>query len=219
MYGDGGQKGYRRRFLHPALVYFAQLSVIRKSYSEHPEKYNPSLSDPMNKLFPLSLILFGVLLLAGCNRSGNVSKEQAEKIGVSWKLVSNFTEPDGTFKAQFTIRNGSDFTLDGSNWKLFWNMSPRPIQSNKTPQPAVIEHINGDWYQMVPAKDFIMRPRDSMTITYTGTEGVVKETDAPLGLYFVFYDQEGKEKDIVQVADFKIEPFLPKNRFCAVKWI
>lgn len=212
MYGDGLQKGYCLRFLHPALVYFAQLSVIRKLYPEHPENHPQPFFDPMKKLLPLSLILFGVLLFAACNRSGNVSKEQAEKIAVSWKLVSNFTEPAGTFKAQFTIRNGSDFTLDGTNWKLFWNMSPRPIQSNKTPEPAVVEHINGDWYQMVPAKDFIMRPRDSMTITYTGTEGVAKETDAPLGLYFVFYDKEGKEKEIVQVADYKIEPFVTKEQ-------
>ena len=146
----------------------------------------------MKKLLPLSLVLFGMLLLASCNKSGNVSREQAEKIAVSWKLVSNFIEPQGRFEAQFTIKNGSDFTLDASNWKLFWNMSPRPIQSNKTPEPAVVEHINGDWYQMVAAKDFKLAPGDSVVIHYTGTEGVVKETDAPLGLYFVFYDHEGK---------------------------
>jgi len=81
----------------------------------------------MKKLLPLSLVLFGMLLFASCNKSGNVSKEQAEKIAVSWKLVSNFIEPQGRFEAQFTIKNGSDFTLDASNWKLFWNMSPRPI--------------------------------------------------------------------------------------------
>jgi hexosaminidase len=166
----------------------------------------------MNKTFPYSLILFGLLLLGGCNKSGSISKEQAEKIGISWKLVSNFTEPAGSFEAKFTIRNESDFTLDGSNWKLFFNMSPRPIHSNKVAQPAVIEHINGDWYQMVPAKDFKMRPRDSMTITYTGTEGVIKETDAPLGLYFVFYDKDGKEKEIVQVTDYTIEPFTAKEQ-------
>ncbi len=166
----------------------------------------------MKKTFHFQLVIICLALLAGCGKSGEMSKEEAGKIGVSWKLVSNFIEPDGSFEAKFTIKNGSDFTLDGSNWALFFNMSPRPIQSNKTPQPAVVEHINGDWYKMVAAKDFKLSPGDSVTIHYTGTEGVIKETDAPLGLYFVFYDQEGKEKDIVQVADYVIEPFTTKEQ-------
>lgn len=153
-----------------------------------------------------------LVLLSACKQPGKVSKEQAEKISVSWKLVSNFIEPEGSFEAKFTLKNGSDFTLDGKNWALFFNMSPRPIQSNKKPQPAVIEHINGDWYKMVAAKDFTLRPDDSIEITYTGTEGVVKETDAPMGLYFVFYDNEGKETSIVQVADFTVEPFTTKEQ-------
>ncbi len=117
-----------------------------------------------------------------------------------------------SFEARFVLKNGSDITLDGKNWALFWNMAPRPIHTNKTPQPAVVEHINGDWYKMVAAKDFTLKPGDSISISYTGTEGVIKETDSPLGLYFVFYDQEGKEKDIVQVADYTVEPFTSKEQ-------
>ncbi|MCE7061824.1 family 20 glycosylhydrolase [Dyadobacter sp. CY343] len=166
----------------------------------------------MKKIFQYQLFVMIVVLLASCGKSGEISKEQAEKIGVSWKLVSNFIEPDGSFEAKFTIRNGSDITLDATNWKLFFNMSPRPIQSNKTPQPATVEHINGDWYRMVAGKDFKLSSGDSVTVTYIGTEGVIKETDAPLGLYFVFYDNEGKEKDIVQVADYTIEPFTEKEQ-------
>ena len=166
----------------------------------------------MKKIFHYQLFAMIVMLLTSCGKQGDISKEQAEKISVSWKLVSNFTEPDGSFEARFTIKNGSDFALDGTNWKLFFNMSPRPIHSNKNPQPATVEHINGDWYQMVAGKDFKLSPGDSVTITYTGTEGVIKETDAPLGLYFVFYDKEGKEKDIVEVAEYAIEPFTEKEQ-------
>jgi len=156
--------------------------------------------------------ILSLLWLAGCSQSGQFSKEEAQKIGVSWKLVTNFTGVDGTFDAQFTIKNGGDVALNDKNWTLFFSMSPRPIQSNKRPEPAIVEHINGDWYKMVPGKDFKLNKGDSITIHYTGTEGVIKETDAPLGLYFVFYDQDGKEKDIVQVADYKIEPFTTKEQ-------
>jgi hexosaminidase len=164
----------------------------------------------MKKLFPI--LFFIIVFISACTKSDSISKEEAEKIGVSWKLISNFIEPEGSFEAKFTLKNGSDFTLNGSNWALFFNMSPRPIHSNKTPQPAAIEHINGDWYKMVAAKDFVLKPGDSITINYTGTEGVIKETDSPMGLYFVFYDKEGKEKDIVQVADFTVEPFTEKEQ-------
>jgi hexosaminidase len=160
----------------------------------------------------LLLIFTSLLMLAGCGQSGNFSTGEAKKIGVSWKLVSNFIEPEGSFEARFILKNESDFTLTGSNWALFFNMSPRPIHSNKTPQPATVEHINGDWYKMVAAKDFKLSPGDSIAIHYTGTEGIIKETDAPLGLYFVFYDEEGKEKEIVEVADYVVEPFVTKEQ-------
>lgn len=156
--------------------------------------------------------IISMLWLAGCSPSGKFSKEEAQKIGVSWKLITNFTEVDGTFKAKFTLKNGGDIALNDKNWTLFFSMMPRPIQANKTPEPATVEHINGDWYKMIPGKDFKLNPGDSITINYTGTEGIIKETDAPLGLYFVFYDNEGKEKDIVQVADYTIEPFTTKEQ-------
>jgi len=158
------------------------------------------------------LIIASFVILAACSPSGKFSKEEAQKIGVSWKLVTNFTEVDGAFKAKFTLKNGGNVALNDKNWTLFFSMSPRPIQANKTPEPAKVEHINGDWYKMVPEKDFKLNAGDSITINYTGTSGVSKETDAPLGLYFVFYDDEGKEKDIVQVANYTIEPFLTKEQ-------
>ncbi|MBE9465382.1 family 20 glycosylhydrolase [Dyadobacter subterraneus] len=164
----------------------------------------------MKKSFLLFIASF--VLLAACSPSGKFSKEEAQKIAVSWKLVTNFTDVDGMFQAKFTIKNGGNIALNDKNWTLFFNMSPRPIQTNKTPEPAIVEHINGDWYKLKPGKDFKLNSGDSMTINYTGTEGVIKETDAPMGLYFVFYDNEGKEQDIVEVADFKVEPFTTKEQ-------
>ena len=107
---------------------------------------------------PFLFLYLLTFVIVSCSKSGKISKEQAEKIGVSWKLISNFVEPQGSFEAKFTLKNGSDFALDSTNWALFFNMSPRPIHSNKTPQPAIIEHINGDWYKMVAATDFLLKP-------------------------------------------------------------
>lgn len=166
----------------------------------------------MRKYFYTKLLLFGAILLAGCQNAEQKSGDSPAGIQVSWELISNFTDVKTGFDARFVLKNVNEEVLDDRNWALFFNMSPRPILENKVAQPANIEHINGDWYKMVPNKGFSLKPGDSLVIQYTGTEGVIKETDAPLGLYFVFYDENGKEKRIAQVEDFKLIPFTRKEQ-------
>ena len=156
---------------------------------------------------------FGLLLIAfltlfnACSQQQGDAFDAAEKISVHWELITNFIDANNTFEARFTLENKSDFPLSSSNWTLFFNMAPRPILENETPQPATMQHINGDWYKLTPNENFTLLPGESVDIQYRGTEGVIKETDRPLGLYFVFYDNEGEEEKIVQVADYTFEPF------------
>ena len=49
-------------------------------------------------------------------------------------------------------------------------------------------------------------------ITYRGTEGVIKETDQPMGLYFVFYDDHGAEEQIVEVSEYELIPFTREEQ-------
>jgi hexosaminidase len=143
-------------------------------------------------------LLLSIGLLA-CN-TGKNKFTSADKIGVKWELLTNFTDEPRVFNAQFQLTNNSDQTL-GANWVLFFNMSPRPILENNTPQPASLHHINGDWYKLVPTKDFVLEAGKTSTIGYRGTEAVIKATDQPLGLYFVFTDDEGNE-EITEVTDY-----------------
>ena len=143
------------------------------------------------------------LLLSACQSAETNTTEDA-KLAVSWELLTNFTDVPTGFEARFTLTNNSDETLTDKNWKLFFNMAPRPILTNKTPQPATVQHINGDWYKLVPEKGFSLKPGASVEIHYTGTEGIIKETDAPLGLYVVYYDDAGKEQRIAQVSTLSL---------------
>src|SRR5689334_15617778 len=134
----------------------------------------------------LFLVLAGI---SGCRQSLTADGEAGRQLVVSWELVSNFTNVKDGFEARFTIKNNSDQTLTDANWALFFNMSPRPIITPKTPQLATVRHINGDWYTLVPNKGFTLKPGASTEISYEGTEAVTKLTDAPLGLYVVLYDK------------------------------
>jgi hexosaminidase len=162
----------------------------------------------MRNFFCLTALFAGLILLNGCKSTENETKG----IAVSWELVSNFTEVENGFEARFNLTNHSGSALTDKNWALFFNMSPRPILASKTPQPATVQHINGDWYKMTPNAGFALAPGDSTEIRYSGTEAVIKVTDAPLGLYFVFYDKDGKEENVVQVADYTIWPFTKKEQ-------
>ncbi|MFD1143316.1 family 20 glycosylhydrolase [Larkinella insperata] len=162
----------------------------------------------MRNFFCLTALLAVLLLLNGCKSSEN----EARQINVTWELISNFTDVDHGFDARFNLANNSDLTLNDKNWALFFNMSPRPIQANKTQQPATVQHINGDWYKMTPNAGFSLAPGDSTEIRYSGMEAIIKLTDAPMGLYFVFYDKDGKEENVVEVANYRVLPFSRKEQ-------
>ncbi|MGC3946530.1 MAG: carbohydate-binding domain-containing protein [Chryseolinea sp.] len=143
-----------------------------------------------------------VIAVVGCKKETTFP---ADKIAVKWELITNFTDSTDVFNARFVLTNNSEEELP-SNWNLFFSMAPRPILKNKEPQPAIVHHINGDWYKLTPGQDFVLEPGKSIEITYRGTEAVIKNTDRPLGLYFVFYDG-ATEKQITEVSDYTLVPF------------
>lgn len=155
----------------------------------------------------LSLVVSYVCF--ACNQKA--SFKSPEKIGVTWKLVTNFTDSADVFDAEFTLQNNSDEVLE-SNWNLFFNMAPRPILKNRVKQAAIVEHINGDWYKMVPEPDFRLEPGKSVVIAYRGTEAVIKDTDRPLGLYVVFYDGKGNQQEIATVSDYSFAEFSQSDQ-------
>lgn len=161
--------------------------------------------------FKAKLLALLMLFAVSCAKKAQ-DATTTTPIAVSWKLVNNFAGPDATFEARFRLNNLGDLALTDQNWALFFNIAPREIHENKTAQPAVVTHINGDWYKMTPEKGFALAPGDSIDIFYQGTEGIIKESDAPLGLYFVFYDQEGKEESVAQVENYRIEEFVTKEQ-------
>ncbi|WP_428656524.1 family 20 glycosylhydrolase [Runella sp.] len=166
----------------------------------------------MRNILYSAFLFIVTITLNGCKSSESGDFDQADKIAVSWEVVTNFAGPNDIFEAKFYLKNNGNLTLGDSSWALFFNMAPRPLLPYPTPQPARLEHINGDWYKMTPNKGFRLAPGDSVTVIYKGTEGIVKETDAPLGLYFVFYDKEGKENQVVQIEQCAVVPFTKKEQ-------
>jgi hexosaminidase len=154
------------------------------------------------RLSILSLLLLSMVIAGSCTKS-----DELPAIKVHWEHITNFTDQKDVFESKLTLFHQGGFPLDDANWTLFFNIAPRPMVPPSEPQAAVIEHINGDWYKMVPSEGFVLEKGDSIEIYYRGIEATIKETDRPLGLYFVFYNEKGEEENIVEVKDYTYSPF------------
>ena len=149
------------------------------------------------------LTIFSIILtlFAGCSQNIPAPGE----IKLSWEVVSNEYAEKPKAKATFSLENNSRFTFTDRNWKLFFSQMPRkPLTASSNVE---IEHISGDWFVMKPVENFRLKPGESLEIITEHSDWVIKETDAPLGPYFVFYDRKGKETEIVPVTDYTILPF------------
>ncbi len=132
---------------------------------------------------------------------------EPHQIEITWELISNTHSDQPRTRAEFTIRNNSTYRLRDYNWALYYSQPPRRIISTNPESFTEVEWINGDWFRIVPQEGFSLRRRQEVTITYEASAWWIKEIDAPMGLYFVFYDDEGNEIDIITADNYTVMPF------------
>jgi hexosaminidase len=136
-----------------------------------------------------------------------------EEIEVSWELISNTYHDDARVMAEFTIRNNSGFRLNDHNWALFYSQAPRRIIGSTEDSPAEVQWINGDWHKIVPKNGFRLGKGREAKITYEASGWWIKYSDAPMGLYFVFYDRKGNETAIITADNYTVKPFEREEQF------
>lgn len=158
----------------------------------------------VNSLFSISkhpgLLLFLAISLQACQRPAAVTP-----LKVSWKLEKNFEQNrQDVHKSIFTLTNTSRAAL-GDNWALYWNQAPRVIIEIDSSAKVAIRNINGDLYEMKALPGFSLGPRQSVVIKVLSEEWMIKEADAPVGLYQVF--RENGEDSIRPVSDYAVEAF------------
>lgn len=158
----------------------------------------------MNKFFAI-LSGFLVLIQWSCQPEATPQSDLAN-VAISWHLESNQIADSPRFRASFTLTNRGNAPIDGGDWSMYFSQTPREIVAGSVSGPAEIERINGDLYQLRPASGFTLTPGDSLTITYEGEAWLIKETDAPLGLYFVQENGSG-EAQTIPVSRYTIWPF------------
>jgi hexosaminidase len=160
------------------------------------------INDVMRKI---SCLIFAVLLSQSLIRCGKITYPAGNELEVRWKVISNNYSEQPQVKACFTIVNNSSQVLKSGSWALFYNQTPREIV--KQPDLAFITRISGDWYKLTPDEGLVLKPGESVEVVYEAQAWWIKEVDAPLGLYFVFYGKDGSEQHIAAAGNYTIEPF------------
>ncbi len=155
------------------------------------------------------VVLFSFILVMMFESCSN-KIPTGEELKLSWEIISNDYSEEAKVKAKFIIENNSDFTFNESNWALFYNQAPRdPLSSNTNTK---VEHVSGDWFKLSPEKGFELNPGKSIEIEYESAAWYIKESDAAVGPYFVFYDKNGNETGVVAAKNYSILPFtLPEQ--------
>lgn len=133
------------------------------------------------------IIILGLaaLLLAGCSNSKPESNNPLANLQVTWELKGNVASPQRVVNAEFAFYNGGNTTIEIDDCILYFNQTNiRPTVPDPN-QPARVEHINGDFYRLVPSAPVSIKPGDTLRVAYSCYGWMLKERDAPAGLYFV----------------------------------
>lgn len=157
-------------------------------------------------------MLFYIVTFFSCRSEKENDAETAKTaLAVKWELVSNFPDSGTSYTARFRLVNHDQRELTDKNWALFFSIAPSPVL--KTPnQKATLEHINGDWFRLYPNPGFSLKQGDSTDVLYKAQGAVIKESDGPLGMYIVYYDEKGKEKEIAEIEDYTLVAFTRKEQ-------
>lgn len=155
----------------------------------------------MRKILTSIFVLFMLIMFNNCTQKVPTDSE----INLSWQIISNDYSDDAKVKAKFIIENNSQYVFNENNWALFYNQAPRgPLGANNNTK---IEHISGDWFKLLPTDGFSLKAGETIEVEYESEAWYIKESDAAVGPYFVFYDKKGDEKAVVAVKNYTILPF------------
>ena len=170
-----------------SLRYNQQVSDTAFQKTRGAQSRTRSLSCPM---ILLPLLLAGLALLGGCvsEPPGNPPVDQLE---ISWQVLSDASTQEQSFDSQLILENGSDQVL-GDDWVIYFNYL-HAIMPEASPTGTRIEHINGDYFRLLPEAGFRLERETEARIRFRSSGRPVNRSQGPAGFYLVYVDGAGEE--------------------------
>jgi hexosaminidase len=150
------------------------------------------------------------LLLSSCLRSTSLKEQDAEiaeNIFIDWELVSNQVSDQPQYRSTFLIKNKSSHSLENWGWAIYFNQGVRNVIPGTVSENVDLTHLGGDFNCISPKESFQLLPGNETTILVDCYGWLIKEDQAPSGVYIVFYDETGKERSRYAIKNFTVFPF------------
>jgi hexosaminidase len=166
------------------------------------------------------MLLLSIMILLGSCQSPVSEKGQdarlAEGLYLEWELVSNQVADEPRCRILFQIRNEGPRALGDQGWALYYNQEARNIIPGSLSGNVSITRLGGDFFRLAPEQGFQLPPGGTVTIQADHGSWLIKEDQAPQGLYIVFSDEQGRERSRHVLQNYVIRPFTrpeQRNRF------
>lgn len=144
-----------------------------------------------------------IISIYACNRGMEKYASFGDQVIVTWELTGL---SNGRSTAVLTLENNGTTELRQSDWSLYFNQIGASPGNTEDTTLARFEHINGDFFRLIPGEKFQLGPGKQIRIPYTCNGRIIKESHAPEGLYFVF--NEGSQAAApVAVKHYRVLPF------------
>ncbi len=168
----------------------------------------------MKNIFLIPALFFMLTCISCTQQTGNSDnlKFGPDDIKVTWKLITNITDERGIAKASFTLENNSPYILGSKGWALYFNQFDTRFKEGSQSAPVSLHNLGGDFCSLTPEDKFKLEPGNSITITYEVHGAMIKWTDAPQGVYLVFYNKDGSEEERVRVGNYVIAQFTKPDQ-------
>jgi len=127
-------------------------------------------------------------------------------LALEWEFKGNNIK-EGNSSASFTLFNTGSQVLGNNGWALYFNQMGSGVIQESVTGNVQIEHVNGDLVRILPTSEFSLNPGGSVEISYDKSGRVLKENEAPLGPYMVYYSAPGEVFSIALFNSYTINPF------------
>jgi len=132
--------------------------------------------------------LFLGMFLTSCS-----SKTPVSPVSVVWEMGQNNIDGLNAFESTFFITNNGTEPL-GRNWVIYYNlMSSFPLNDDEN-APIRMESLVASFHRMYPTEHFEpLAPGETLVFTTRHRGWLIREAQAPQGMYIVFLDDDGNE--------------------------
>jgi len=150
------------------------------------------------------LIFLSLCLIMACTDQHSKLEEKTRSLKISWEHMGNDAQA-WICRSSFILENTGKEAFSDSDWKLYYNQMGSAPTNSSISEDVEIKHLNGDWLCLSPKAGFELASGEKLEIAYEKPGRLLKEIEAPSGLYLVF-EQEGEEF-VFAVENYRVLPF------------